>query len=106
MNIEKTFSVVDAIQSLAPGAQWTLTGDEYSGLNWLSDDIDVPTEKAIADEIVRLQAEYDALKYQRDRAVEYPDFREYLDGIVKNDQDQINAYIAACQAVKDKYPKP
>jgi hypothetical protein len=25
--------------------------------------------------------------------------------VVKEDQDQIDAYIAACQAVKDKYPK-
>ena len=45
----------------------------------------------------------DAYKYKR--AAEYPDFREYLDGIVKGDQAQIDAYIAACQAVKNKYPK-
>jgi len=40
------------------------------------------------------------------RAAEYPDYREYLDGVVKGDQAQIDAYIAACQAVKAKYPKP
>ncbi len=45
----------------------------------------------------------DAYKYQR--ATEYPDFREYLDGIVKGDQSQIQAYIDACNAVKQKYPK-
>lgn len=43
--------------------------------------------------------------YKELRAREYPDFREYLDGIVKGDQAQIDAYIAACQAVKNKYPK-
>ncbi len=43
--------------------------------------------------------------YKFQRAAEYPDFREYLDGIVKGDQAQIDAYIAACQAVKNKYPK-
>jgi hypothetical protein len=43
--------------------------------------------------------------YRLQRAAEYPDFRDYLDGIVKNDQTQIDAYIAACQAVKAKYPK-
>jgi hypothetical protein len=43
--------------------------------------------------------------YKDLRATEYPDFREYLDGIVKGDQVQINTYIAACLAVKDKYPK-
>lgn len=45
----------------------------------------------------------EAYKYKR--AAEYPDFRDYLDGIVKGDQAQIDAYIAACQAVKAKYPK-
>ena len=44
--------------------------------------------------------------YKRQRAAEYPDFRDYLDGVVKGDQAQIDAYIAACLAVKAKYPKP
>jgi hypothetical protein len=39
------------------------------------------------------------------RANEYPDFKEYLDGIVKGDQQQIDKYIADCLAVKAKYPK-
>ena len=47
----------------------------------------------------------DAHAYIAKRQAEYPDFREYLDGIVKGDQAQIDAYIAACQAVKNKYPK-
>jgi hypothetical protein len=46
------------------------------------------------------------LTYAEKRANEYPDFREYLDGIVKSDQAQIAKYIADCLAVKAKYPKP
>jgi len=49
--------------------------------------------------------EYESNKYQRDRANEYPDFKDYLDGIVKGDQQQIDKYIADCLAVKAKYPK-
>jgi len=45
-------------------------------------------------------------KYQRDRAAEYPPMADYLDGIVKGDQAQIQTYIDACLAVKAKYPKP
>jgi hypothetical protein len=37
--------------------------------------------------------------------MEYPPFTDYLDAVVKGDQAQIQAYINACQAVKDKYPK-
>ena len=45
-------------------------------------------------------------KYQRDRAAEYPPITDYIDGIVKGDQAQVQAYIDACLAVKAKYPKP
>ncbi len=47
----------------------------------------------------------DPTAYKDKRAAEYPDFREYLDGIVKGDQAQVQAYIDACNAVKAKYPK-
>ena len=43
--------------------------------------------------------------YQQLRAVEYPPYADYLDGIVKGDQAQVQAYIDACLAVKAKYPK-
>lgn len=104
--MNRTFGIVDALQTLTPGAQWVLSGDEYSGLEWMSDDIDQPTEEALLEEAARLQAEYDALEYQRLRQPEYPPIEDYIDGVVKGDQDQIDAYIAACLAVKEKYPKP
>lgn len=43
--------------------------------------------------------------YQELRKPEYPPSEDYLDGIVKNDQAQIDKYIADCLAVKVKYPK-
>jgi hypothetical protein len=55
-------------------------------------------------EAAALQKVYEPT-YAELRAAEYPDYRDYLDGVVKNDQAQIDAYIAACQAVKAKYPK-
>ncbi len=45
-------------------------------------------------------------QYQRDRKQEYPPIEEYIDGVVKGDQDQINEYIQKCLAIKAKYPKP
>jgi hypothetical protein len=39
------------------------------------------------------------------RATEYPPITDYLDGVVKGDQAQVNKYIADCLAVKAKYPK-
>ncbi len=43
--------------------------------------------------------------YKEKRAAEYPSFIDYLDGIVKGDNAQVQAYIDACNAVKNKYPK-
>lgn len=53
-----------------------------------------------------INAWVDPNAYKAQRAAEYPPITDYLDGVVKGDQTQIDAYIAACQAVKAKYPKP
>ena len=55
---------------------------------------------------VAVQAYMDAHAYIAKRQAEYPPMTDYLDGIAKGDQAQINKYIADCQAVKAKYPKP
>ena len=52
-----------------------------------------------------VQAYIDAHAYIAKRQTEYPPFTDYLDGIAKGDQAQIDKYIADCQAVKTKYPK-
>jgi methyl coenzyme M reductase subunit C-like uncharacterized protein (methanogenesis marker protein 7) len=59
----------------------------------------------IAYDEATVQAYIDAHAYKAKRAAEYPPMTDYLDGVVKGDQAQINKYIADCQAVKAKYPK-
>jgi hypothetical protein len=51
------------------------------------------------------QAVFNALTYAEKRVSEYPNFIDYVDGVVKGDQAQVQAYIDACLAVKAKYPK-
>jgi len=43
--------------------------------------------------------------YINKRVAEYPPITDYIDGVIKGDQAQIDKYIADCQAVKAKYPK-
>jgi hypothetical protein len=93
---------IDALLSLVPNAQVTVRGD---AVEWAIPAIPPVTEAEIAAEITRLQAEYDAKEYQRKRAAEYPPITDYIDGVVKGDQAQIQSYINACLAVKAKYPK-
>jgi hypothetical protein len=52
-----------------------------------------------------VQAYIDAHAYIAKRAAEYPPITDYIDGVVKGDQAQIDKYIADCLAVKAKYPK-
>ena len=62
-------------------------------------------EQVVEYDLAAAQALVAANAYKQQRAAEYPDFKDYLDGIVKGDQAQIQAYIDACNAVKAKYPK-
>lgn len=62
---------------------------------WVYEAIPQPEEETVVE-----------LTYAQKRTAEYPSAFDYLDGVVKGDQAQIDAYIAACQAVKAKYPKP
>jgi hypothetical protein len=98
--------IAEAIQSLNPQANHRVEGADLdeATIDWLNGT--TPISKAdIQAEMDRLQVEYDALDYARKRKDEYPDIYDYIDGVVKSDQAQIDKYIADCQAVKDKYSK-
>lgn len=41
------FDLVQAIESIRPGAKWTLRGDDVSGLDWLDDPQTKPTDAEI-----------------------------------------------------------
>ena len=99
------FTIIDAIHSLRPGAVWGIE-ETYESLNWLDENQTKPTEAELIAEAARMNQEAIDTAYKALRAKEYPPITDYLDGVVKGDQAQIDAYIAACQAVKAKYPKP
>ena len=83
--------------------------DTQNNLHWLDSSDDeylLPTGSvAITEiEVAALRPAY-IPTYAEKRAAEYPPITDYLDGVVKGDQAQINKYITDCQAVKVKYPK-
>jgi len=84
----------DAIIALNPQVK-VIRGD----VAYDADGNEVAYDKAAVDAYVNAHA------YVAKRAAEYPPMADYLDGIVKGDQEQIDKYIADCLAVKDKYPK-
>jgi len=62
-------------------------------------------EDKVAKEVKRLQAEYEANQYQRDRKPLYPDIGDQLDDLYKKGafSDEMAAKI---KKVKDDNPKP
>jgi hypothetical protein len=98
-----------AIISLYPTALWQLNGDEYSGLVWMSQDIQKPTKLQLETEALRIQAEYDAKEYQRLRAKEYPNLGDQLDmlwhAIDNGTLNKTSDFYTAIKAVKDAHPK-
>lgn len=96
--------VAQAIQSLRPNAQWVLRGIDYSGLEWLSEDVTKPTEQEINQEILRLQEEFNNTEYQRLRKAEYDKLNQdemRFDDLVNGTTTWQDAIIA----IKNKYPK-
>lgn len=103
MATRQIFDIAAALVSLYPEAQWTHRGTDYGGLEWRDATIPCPTQEDVEAEISRLQAEYDALEYQRLRREEYPSVADQFDTLYHGGYD---AWRAEIQAVKDKYPKP
>ena len=91
--------ITRAIKALRPNSSFGVIGDR---IKWNDPDNKQPTDKEINDKIVELKAEYDAKKYQRDRAVAYDPIPEQLDQIYHD----MDAWKAKIKAVKDKFPKP
>jgi hypothetical protein len=96
--------IAKAIKAINPNAEVSINNEDINQITWHNGTTQIPANQILVKQ-QELIAEYESNQYQRDRANEYPDFKEYLDGIVKGDQAQIDKYIADCLAVKAKYPK-
>jgi len=78
----------------------------HDSMKWVDANDSIEIGYSFNGELFSAPLEIAAQTYAELRAKEYPPITDYLDGVVKGDQAQIDAYIAACQAVKAKYPKP
>ena len=96
--------IIKSILAINPNAQVSINGDDINQITWHNGTKPIPTTQILAKQ-QELIEEYNSNQYQRQRAKEYPDFKDYLDGIVKGDDAQIQKYINDCLAVKAKYPK-
>jgi hypothetical protein len=102
-------TIISALNSLRPGAIWSVLGDTYEDIQWLDENQTKPTKKEISTELERLKVDYDLKEYQRLRAPEYPPKEDFIDAYYwaqRGDNTKMNEYLEKCDDVKIKYPKP
>ena len=90
-----------AIHSLVPES--TVAIDAEGNVTWIVPSTAPVTDAQINAELARLQAEFDAKEYQRDRATAYPSIADQLDTLYHGGYD---AWKATITAVKEEFPKP
>ena len=71
------YNIPQVLQVLKPGAEWTLRGEDYSGLEWLDSKQTKPTETEVNSKIAELDnAEpMRLLRVERDRRIALTDWR-------------------------------
>ena len=97
--------VVEAINSLVPNAKFTLVGGDYKNVIW-NDDRTKPSEAEVSAEIIKLEQDYIAKQYARDRAIAYPSIQEQLDMQYWDSVNGTTTWKDAIEAVKTEHPKP
>ena len=95
-------SITHALQSLKSGAEWVLRGDV---LEWLDTEQSQPTEVEINAEIIRLQTEYDAQEYARNRASAFPSIGDQMDMQYHDLLNGTTTWKDAIAKVKSDNPK-
>ena len=90
------YGIAEAIAALKPGAEWSLNGNDYSGLTWLDSD-QQPTKTEVADKIVELDAvePMRLLRIERNKKIAETDWR------VLPDQPSSDDWVNYRQALRD-----
>lgn len=92
-----------AILAINSNAEFNVDADDIKQIEWHNGTTPIAEADILAKQ-AELQADYDNKEYQRNRASEYPSIGEQLDMIYHAGQGG-DAFQAAIQAIKDKYPK-
>ena len=115
----------DALRSLVPKAKLSIMNEDYDTLNWDESNTDTkPTKAELDAEIVRLDAEYLAKRYQRQRTndvsermsgiqTSYPKLEEQLDQLFHDIESgkfgetaKSGDWYVGISSVKNTFPKP
>ena len=73
--------ITDALQALRPNSEYSVTGNVYSGINWLDKSQTQPTEEEINTKIAELEAAepFRLLREERNRLITETDWTQLKD---------------------------
>ena len=71
----------EAINRLRPNAGFSLDGTDYESLRFADPSVVKPAKEELEFEYDLIEQDFNNKEYQRQRAAEYPDFKDYLDEI-------------------------
>ena len=95
--------VAHALFNLVPGAEWVTDGTKIT--QWMSPEVTQPTQEEIDTEVARLQSEYDAQEYARNRAAAYASTGDQLDMQYWDSVNATTTWKDHIASVKAQFPK-
>ena len=103
-------SVGDAIRALKLDARVSINNNDVKQITWLDGNPTSITTTQIETKLSELITTYNNIKYQRERASEYPSIVDQLDllyhDIARGEFGKSSGeWAKSIKAVKDKYPK-
>ena len=88
-----------------PGAEWTLNGDDYAGLTWLSD-TPKPTKKKLDDLWPKVQHDREVARIRSARAARYQAEADPLYLKAQRNEADIADWHAAVDQIRADLPYP
>ena len=100
--------IVKSLRYLVPRAVYTVTGNDYAGIDWLDTEIPKPTEAELEAAYVIVLAQESAADYEKQREDATPSPAALLDMIWRAMDDEVIPvapdFYDAIKAVKDRFP--
>jgi len=103
MSIDITNIKVDAVRNLV-GQLVTFSINKNNVITSWSGDVLQPTQEEIDAEVTRLQAEYDAQEYARNRKAEYDQLNQF-EMQFDDDRDGTTTWVDTINEIKGRHPK-
>ena len=102
MRHDREPQLIDAITELKSDARVSIIGD--GSIVWHDSNPSNITDEQIQTKLAKIQVEYNAQEYARNRKLDYPDIGDQLDALYHAGVFPANM-AARIKETKDKYPK-